>query len=190
MRTPAALVRLDPPLPYDGTQLSPHYLRARFGIGGDAAVLFRGPCHVDEALVDLEDREQGAFIHSRDMLHLIVELFGVGLEPMVLLQRLVACMIADRVRNALPAGSIPVLRRGDDVYAGAGKLTVGIATVSAVSGLLHTGINVTGEGAPVQAAGLLELGISPGPFAEGLLGDLVDEIASVIAASCKVRPVT
>jgi hypothetical protein len=176
-------------LAYDGSELRPHFLRTKFGLKGDGVAIFRGPCHVDDQLVDLEDREKGAFIHSRDMLHLIAELFQVDLPSMVLLQRLTASLIADRVRASLDPMSPSVVRRGDDVYVGNGKLTVSIATVSPVSALMHFGINIDTRDTPVETSGLAPLGIDEQEFAEGLLSDLQAEIRAIIGAACKVRPV-
>ena len=73
LRRLVTLVALLPRQDYDGRQLRPHFLRKRFGVHGDAAVAFRGACDVrGEALVDLADREDGLFIRSGDMLHVLV----------------------------------------------------------------------------------------------------------------------
>jgi hypothetical protein len=144
---------------------------------------------VDQELVDLEDRERGAFIHSRDMLHLIVELFGVDLITMVHLQRLTAAIIADRIRPFLKDRNSTVTRSGDDVFVEGGKLTVSIATSSPVSSLMHFGINVDTTETPVKAAGLGPLKIPVEEFGAGLLTDLASEIEGIIAATCKVRAV-
>lgn len=175
---------------YDGMQLRPHFIRGAFGLEGDAAVIFRGGCDVQiDGLVDLEDRESGAFIRSNDMLHLMLELFETDLSRMVVLQRLLTSMVADRVRAALkPDVAATVRRSGDDVYVGDGKLTVSIATVSPVSGLIHLGVNVDDHDTPVKTAALGPLGIDPDSFATGLLDDLRGEIEGMRRAVCKVRP--
>lgn len=180
-----------PRLAYSGRELRPHFIRTHFKVAGDAAVSFRGPCDVrGGALVDLEDRELGLFIHSADMVHFLVEIFGSDLTSMVLLQRLLATIVADRVRSALdPAIAAEVRREGDDVYVRSGKLSVSIATVSAVSSLIHFGVNVDTEGTPVPTAGLGPLGIDPAVFARGVLEDLRDEVRGVGSALVKVRPV-
>ncbi len=63
------------------------------------------------------------------------------------------------------------------------------ATVSSSSGLIHSGFNVRGEGAPVPAIGLEELGLAPRAFAECLLTTYAHEIESAASAAAKVRPV-
>ena len=190
MSTLNTAVALEPRRPYDGLQLRAHFIRGTFGLEGDAAVVFRGRCDVlIDGLVDLEDREAGAFIQSNDMLHFMLELFQSDLSRMVLLQRLLTSMVADRVRSELPSDHPGDVRRsGDDVYVGDGKLTVSIATVSPVSGLIHLGINVDDRDTPVKTAALGPLGIDPGDFAGGLLSDLVTEVDAMRRAVCKVRP--
>ncbi|NRA96262.1 MAG: DUF366 family protein [Planctomycetes bacterium] len=190
MTTLQTLVALEPRLDYDGTQLRPHFVRGHFGLGGDAAVAFRGACHVEgEALVDLADREAGLHIHSRDMVHLMIELFGRPLDHMVLLQRLLASLVAERVRRDLaPDVAKDVRRTGDDVFVGDGKLTVSIATVSPVSGLIHLGVNVDDRDTPVSTAALGPLGIGVDGFARGLLDDLAAEMRGIGDALSKVQP--
>ena len=52
-------------------------------------------------------------------------------------------------------------RKGDDLIVDGGKLSVSIATKSTTSILIHTGLNILSEGAPVKASGLTsELGIT------------------------------
>jgi uncharacterized protein len=180
-------VALEPRQTYDGTQLRPHFILSRFGIVGDAAVIFRGPADVQGgALVDLEDRRAGHMIKSADMLHLIVERFEVDLLGGILLQRLVAAIAADLVREG--AGSRQVLRNGDDVRVDGRKLSVSIATVSPTSTLIHFGVNVDPKGAPVPAAGLAELGIDPARFADALLDRIDRELEGVAHARAKVAP--
>ncbi|MAB91009.1 MAG: hypothetical protein CMJ90_16375 [Planctomycetes bacterium] len=190
MTTLKTLVALEPRLDYDGTQLRPHFIRGHFGLRGDAAVAFRGACHVEgEALVDLADREAGLHIHSRDMVHLLVELFGRPLPHVVMLQRLLTCLVADRVRGELSSdGARAVRRSGDDVFVGDGKLTVSIATVSAVSGLIHLGVNIDDRDTPVATAALDPLGIGVDGFARGVLDDLLSELGGMDDALSKVQP--
>jgi hypothetical protein len=190
MRSLRTLVSLEPRVDYCGLELRPHFIRERFGLHGDAAIVFRGACHVaGDALVDLADREARAHIASRDMLHLMVERFETDLPRAVLLQRLLAAMVADRVRRSLSADRAAlVVRSGDDVFVGDGKLTVSIATLSIVSSLIHFGINVDDRDTPVPTAALDPLGIPVEPFAQGLLDDLAAEIEGIADAMSKVRP--
>lgn len=190
MRPLATLVSLAPRQDYDGTELRPHFLRTRFGVKGDAIVAFRGACSVvGRALVDLEDRLADDVIRSHDMIHFIVERFGADLPEMVFLQRLVAALAADRLRAGLdPARAATVRRDGDDVFVGDGKLSVSIATVSPVSGLVHFAVNIDDRDTPVRTAALGPLGFPPEAFASGLVSDVAREIDTVIDALCKVSP--
>ena len=71
------------------------------------------------------------------------------------------------------------------------KLTVSIATKSVNSILIHTGINIDSNGAPVKACGLKnDLGISDiEAFAAEVLEKYSEEIDDIILASTKVRGV-
>ena len=65
----------------------------------------------------------------------------------------------------------------------------GVATVTPVSVKIHLGVNVTGEGAPVEAAGLEDLGVDPEAFARDLLASYAAEIEGARASRAKVRGV-
>jgi uncharacterized protein len=187
MRRLVRHLELLPRQDYDGTQLAPHFLRRRFGVDGDAAVIFRGAASVQgKALVDLEDRDARHVIRAADMLHLMVERFDDDLVRAILTQRLIAAITADLVRAG--AAGRAVGRGGDDVRVDGRKLTVSIATRSPVSTLIHFGINVDPAGAPVPAIGLHELGLDPAVFASSLLDRLDAELEGVARARGKVAP--
>ncbi len=71
------------------------------------------------------------------------------------------------------------------------KLSVSIATKSQTSILIHTGLNIESEGAPVSASGLTsELGITDiKEFAQTIMKRYSDEIEDIVLASTKVRGV-
>ena len=71
------------------------------------------------------------------------------------------------------------------------KLTVSIATKSLTSILIHTGININSEGAPVKACGLQnDLGITDiKDFAIEIMKNYSEELADITLASTKVRGV-
>lgn len=149
---------------------------------------FVGPCRVEgDALVDLDDRRDGLFIESRRMLHFIVEHFDHDLERLVCRQRLLVALIGEILNGAL--GRHALRRRGDDLFEGEGKVSVSIATLSPVSGLIHTGLNVISEGAPVPARGLADWGLEAPPIARRILDAYAEELASMHHARCKVRGV-
>lgn len=184
MKAEIAESRLD----YSGRELRSHWIMERFGIEGDAVVSFRGACAVTgEDLVDREDFLLGNIVAGDDMQHFIVEIFGAGLVAITFAQRLL-CSIARDVMNDR-VGRAAVERRGDDLFVGDGKLSVSVATISPVSGLIHLGLNVTTGGVPVKAACLDDLGIDPRWLAGEVSSRLVDEVDSCIRASHKVRPV-
>lgn len=180
---------LDREIAYTGEQFRSGWVRETTGLEGDAAVAFLGPCHVSpEHMVDRADLEAGASIRSPRMLHIIVEHGRVDLDNVTLRQRLLMALAAELLNAEL--GEALIRREGDDLYLGNRKLSVSVATTSPGSGLIHCGFNVRGEGAPVPAIGLEELGINPVRFAEALLVAYRAEIEAARRAALKVKQVT
>jgi hypothetical protein len=181
------IVCLDDPFPYDGSQLATAFFDHHAPRADDAAVLFVGEADVaTEALVDLEDAEAGAFIYSPLMAHVLLEHRGLSLGEAVWRQRLLVHLAARWI--AIRSG-VAVDVRGDDLYVRDGKLSVSVATNSPRGSLLHLGLNVETEGAPVRAAGLRDLRIPPQEFLLALARRYAEELRSVRHAAGKVRPV-
>mgnify|MGYP001121064244 CR=1 FL=1 len=180
----------DQQITYDGRQLAPHWIYRQFDLLGDAAVAFIGPCRVDlSEMVDLEDVKRAAPISSPLMLHVIAEFFGGDLHQTVYRQRLLVITAKELLEERTGR---PVMRRGDDLYlpradGSLGKLSVSIATASATSTLIHTGLNIETEGTPVPTVGLAELGIDPAEFGAELLRRYAGEVEDIWLARCKVR---
>jgi hypothetical protein len=84
---------------------------------------------------------------------------------------------------------VAVRRDGDDIFHEGRKLTVSIAAPSHASCLIHLGINVDPEGAPVPAVGLAELGVPPIELLETLLQRYQKELRTAAHAETKVRMV-
>jgi hypothetical protein len=173
---------------YSGRELRSYWLTEVFGMVGDAVAAFAGSCRVSgKDLVDREDFALGNTVEGDHMLHFIAEIFGVGLPGIVFAQRLL-CAIARELIDCA-CGRAVVERRGDDLYVGEGKLSVSVATVSPVSGLIHLGLNITKDGVPVEAASLDELGVEYGPLARQVLSRFAQEVDTCLDAAGKVRPV-
>lgn len=133
---------LEERLDYTGRELDSLWAYVRFGVDEDSIVAFRGKCEVETAeLADLEDRLRGERIYSPEMLHFVVEHFGMSLREIFLRQRLLVCIACERLAEL----GVRAERRGDDIYCRGEKLSVSIASVSAVSGKIHLGINVKSE---------------------------------------------
>lgn len=178
----------DNEIKYEGWQLCPHWIYKNFKIQGDATVAFIGECEVKLAeMVDIEDVINDEPIYSKSMLSFISEQFNIGLVEGVFRQRLLICTI----KEALERRGFKITRNGDDLFFDGRKLTVSIATKSATSVLIHTGINILSEGAPVKASGLAnELGIIDiKEFAQEIMQKYSEEIDDIIMASTKVRGV-
>jgi hypothetical protein len=177
-------------LEYTGPELSPHFILSRFKVEGSCLAAFHGPCFVKtDHLVDWEDRLQNDHIKAKKMVHFLGEFFGITLREGVWIQRL----IVSQILNFLVAEGVKAHRDGDDIFiehAGMPKkLTVSIVTASAVSVLLHLGINIDSTGAPVSAIGLSDFMIDPNALTEKVLVWFAKEFESVERATVKVRPV-
>jgi hypothetical protein len=204
-------------MPYEGPELRPHFVLEQWKLRGSAVAGFIGPCEVKTAdLVDWEDRLANDFIRSKQMLHFLGEFFSVSLSEGVLYQRLFMSIAAQEIARA---SGQKIVRAGDDLYWVDGnapatesfeswasregkKLSVSIVTASPVSRLLHVGINIDAEGAPVEAAGLSDLGIGKKGDANTaqdlamirelgtrILRAFAAEVEEIEWACAKVRPV-
>jgi len=179
---------IDEEIKYIGSQLAPHWIYKNFGLQSDAIVAFIGECDVKlSEMVDIEDVINNEPIYSKLMLSFISEQFGIGLTEGVFRQRLLMCII----KELLEEKGIYVQRNGDDLIINGGKLSVSIATKSITSVLIHTGLNILSENAPVKAAGLeSELGINDiKSFAIEVMNRYSAEIDDIIIAGTKVRGV-
>lgn len=172
---------------YSGSELRSHWIYEQTGHAGDAIVAFAGSCQVAlTEMVDLEDVFAGLHIYSEAMLHIIIEHFETSLTAMVLRQRLLTAQIQQLL---LDEGVAMVRRSGDDLFDGPAKLSVSIATVSPVSGLIHFGLNISSHNTPVLTRGLDDYGIDWQLFAQKLLDLYGAEHASMLKARAKVRAV-
>ena len=173
---------------YIGPQLAPHWIYKNFKIQGDAIVAFVGECEVKSTeMVDIEDVINNEPIYSKYMLSFITEQFNVELVEGVFRQRLLVTCI----KEALERRGFFVRRNGDDLFVNDKKLSVSIATKSMTSVLIHTGLNILSDGAPIPVSGLgSDLGIEDiKEFAQEIMQKYSDEIEDIILASTKVRGV-
>ncbi len=173
---------------YIGSQLCPHWIYKNYKLQGDAIVAFCGECEVKlTEMVDIEDVINNEPIYSKLMLSFITEQFGVNLPEGVFRQRLLICII----KELLEEYGFNIRRSGDDLFYEDKKLTVSIATKSITSTLIHTGVNILSEGAPIKASGLKsDLGIDNiKDFAIEIMKRYSEEIDDIILAGSKVRGV-
>jgi hypothetical protein len=171
---------------YTGRELRSGWVAQQTGLAGDAAAAFLGACDVPtENLVDMDDAAAGDFIRAGRMAHVIVEHPDCPLAEAVLRQRILVCILCDILKESGWA----VRRDGDDVHLDDRKLTVSIAAPSHAGSLIHLGINIDPEGAPVAAVGLKEMDIDAKWLLAILLQRYKDELASCAHAAAKVRSV-
>ncbi len=175
-------------IPYTGAELRSHFIYDRFHLLGDGLVSFAGPCDVDlDHMVDLEDVKQKRPIYSENMLHFLGEFFGVSLNRLVLIQRLLIAIFFEELTRRKVSTSLS--RTGDDLYDGQAKLSVSIATLTPVSGVIHAGINISSKNTPLLTKGLEDYKIEASNFAQSVLKTFSSELESAYKATCKVRGV-
>ncbi len=131
----------DKKLDYDGSQISSLWGYNIADVQDDSIIAFRGACDVKiEHMIDLEDKKADESIISPDMLHFIIEHFdSTDLKLIYTRQRLFTSIVFE----TLNARGVSTKREGDDLFVNKKKLTVSIASTSAVSQKIHFGINVT-----------------------------------------------
>lgn len=179
---------------YDGSQLRPLFAYENFNLMGHSIIAWIGECDVQlDHMVDLEDKIVNSKICGKQMLHFIVEVFDSSLREMVALQRLFSSMVKDEIFLLCP--SQPLVREGDDLYlessAGRKKLSISIASKSAVSGMIHFAINISNEGTPVPTLSLSDLNISDvQSLSEKILEKFTQEFETIQQATMKVKPLS
>lgn len=179
---------IDKEIKYIGSQLAPHWIYKNFKIQGDAIVAFCGECEVKlTEMVDIEDVINNEPIYSKYMLSFISEQFNIGLVEGVLRQRL----LISTIKESLEKRGVIVCRDGDDLFINDKKLSVSIATKSMTSVLIHTGVNILAEGAPIPVSALKsDLNIEDiKEFAIEVMKNYSEEIDDIVLASTKVRGV-
>ena len=178
---------IDKEIKYIGSQLAPHWIYKNFHIQGDAIVAFVGEVDVNlSEMVDIEDVINNEPIYSKKMLNFIIENFNSTLEQMVWIQRLFISIIKECIENR----GVVVKRDGDDLFFDGRKLSVSIATKSITSCLIHTGLNIIKEGAPINGSDLSEMGIEDVvSFAKEVMDKFSSEADSIKMATYKVRGV-
>ena len=172
---------------YIGSQLAPHWIYKNFHLQGDSIVAFIGEVEVKlDEMVDIEDVINNEPIYSKKMINFIIEKFECNLEQMVWAQRLFMSIIKEVIEEY----GVVVKRDGDDLFFDNRKLSVSIATKSITSCLIHTGLNIIKEGAPISASDLSEMGIKDvKEFALRVMDKFRQEAQSIKMATYKVRGV-
>lgn len=174
---------------YDGTQLVSLWNYLQHKILGDSIVSWVGPCNISfDHMVDGEDLLAEAPIAGDKMLHFIVEKFDCSLFAAVGLQRLLASLVLETLRNS--SGNpdvVKLIRDGDDIFLGKNKLSISIATQSPVSSLIHFAVNITNSGTPVPTLSLEDLQVRSREFAEEIMARFSKEVESITIATQKVR---
>jgi hypothetical protein len=177
---------LEDDVAYTGAELRSGWVGSKTGLAGDAAAGFVGACHVpNENLVDLDDARAGTFIKAASMAHVIAE-HSCPLETAVLRQRMMVALLGE----ILSQRGKRMRRDGDDLYYDGRKLTVSIAAPSSSTCLIHLGINLDPQGAPVPAVGLTEMRLDAREILSELLTRYGRELETVAHATTKVKTVS
>jgi hypothetical protein len=107
----------------------------------------------------------------------------------VALQRLLASIVKDEIERLAKSKKRPRLTRdGDDVFFENGKVSISIASISAVSTQIHFAVNVNNKNTPVKTAALEDFGINAEGFAKSVLEKFSHEFQSINEATQKVKP--
>lgn len=172
---------------YIGSQLCPHWIYKNYNLLGDSIVSFIGEVDVNlSEMVDIEDVINNEPIYSKKMLNFIIEQYDLSLYTMVGLQRLFMSII----KETLEEYNVKITRDGDDLFFDNRKLSVSIATKTITSCLIHSGLNIIKEGAPIEVSDLTEVGITDiKEFANKVMQKYSAEISSIKTACYKVRGV-
>lgn len=150
---------------FTGEQLEPHWTYKNFDILGDSILAFVGPCEVEQKyLIGVDHFKKKTQIKSEMMLHFLVEHFDQDLEKAILRQKLLMCILKDKLNHRL--GGDVFQRWGNDIFEQDFKLTVSTVTRTPVSTKIHLGINISSKDVPVKAKGLSDYGIDPDDIAE------------------------
>ncbi|MDO5438164.1 MAG: DUF366 family protein [bacterium] len=172
---------------YTGAELCPHWIYRNFKIPGDSIVCFKGPVEVNlTEMVDIEDVINNEPIKSDKMANFIIEVFNQNLREAVFRQRLFISIIKETLEDM----GIEVKRKGDDLFYKNRKLSVSIATKSATSTLIHTGINLVSTGAPIEISSIKDMEIiDEDCFIEEVMKRFCMESSDIEFAKVKVRGV-
>ena len=152
---------------YNGDQLTSQFNYRTTGIVGDSIIAFIGEMGVSPShMVDIEDVVANDFIYSPKALNFIIELFDINIETTALYQRAFMRIIVEQLKESILLTEGSLRLHGDDIYLDRpntppAKMSVSIATVSKVSGLIHAALNIElSDKIPVFASCLTELGLS------------------------------
>lgn len=171
---------------YDGKQLSSHFAYKNFKIAGDSIISFIGPVEVKlSEMVDIEDVINNEPISSDLMLNFIIEVFGFNLKGLVALQRLFIGIIKETIESLNP--SLKIEREGDDLFFEGKKLSISIATLSPVSGLIHTALNIVDTGCPISVSCLNKMNVDAEILGKKIIDNFIKEYESIEFASVKVN---
>lgn len=178
-------------MPYNGSQLQPLYAYLNHKVLGDSIISWVGSCDIPfENMIDGEDFVEQSEIKGSKMLHFIIEIFQPNLFIGVTSQRLFASIARDYLQETATKvlGQDALLRRGDDIFWQDKKLSISIASGSAVSTQIHFAMNISTLGTPVKTTSLEELNLDPKTVALDLMALWLKEFTSIEIATKKVRP--
>jgi hypothetical protein len=194
---------------YNGDQLKSLFPYSISKVKGDCLVAFFGQMDVrTDHMVDMEDVLQSDYIWSPLAFNMVVEIFHIGIESAVLYQRSLMQIATETLRDFLVyhnIASADIKLEGDDImvkflgpkeddkYGVWKKLSVSIATVSHISGLIHSALNVdVDDKIPVPATGLRDILIESSiivEYCKEVCNRFKDFVHSVKLASVKVKGV-
>lgn len=174
---------------FTGEQLLSFWAYKNYDLLGDNIVAFIGPCELEEKyIIGIDHWKKKTKIKSELMLHFLVEHFDLDLEKALLKQKLLVCILKDKLNHRLKGDIFQ--RWGDDIYDEDYKLTISTATRTDVSTKIHLGINIKAKDAPVKAKGLSDYGIDPDDIAQVVMNQYRLDMRRIQERLVKTRKVT
>ncbi|MFX0093490.1 MAG: DUF366 family protein [Candidatus Hodarchaeota archaeon] len=194
------VIVLEQNVTYDGSQIQSLWAFRDHNITGSSIIVFRGAMRVPKSeMIDLKDikREEhlGEYlITADDALNFIIEHFEDQPPNLRLMYFRLRVLVLCTLETLQKRTKEKILRKGTDLFFKDGKLNVGIASTSSISGKIHLALNISNTGVPayVKIASFKDLGIEDDPLALGkeLAERYVTELEAIEGDICKSQPLS
>jgi len=159
-------------LEFDGHQLDSGWARESFALDGESIVAFVGPFDPESGIVTFPSACQ--IFRKRRMLHLVVEHLHDDLEKLRLQQRLLLCVLKDKLDHRLKGDLVQ--RWDEELFHESTQITVSTSMLTTSSAVIYTGVNIQGGDSESKLWGLEDGGIDALELAQVVVDQYVFEI--------------
>lgn len=167
-------------LEFDGHQLRAYWARENFGLKGENIVAFVGPFHPSPQVVKIHMPYE--IFQNRRMLHLVVEHLHADPEKLHLQQRLLLCVLKDKLNHRL-RGDL-VQRWGQNLFHESAQITASTCLLTASSAVIYVGVNIERGKPKSKLWGLEEGGIDSLELAQVVMDQYIFEVADTRRQKC------